>query len=42
MLYHGPVWVAEDAAKGNAIIRVEMPAQSVHQSFPTDIPVVIE
>ena len=42
MLYHGPVRVPEDAAKGKAIVRVEMPQGSKYQSFPTDIPVVIE
>ncbi len=42
MLYHGPVRVPEDAAKGKAIVRVEMPKGSQYQAFPTDIPVVID
>ena len=42
MLYHGPVRVPEDAAKGKAIVRVEMPETSLYDSFPTDLDVVIE
>ncbi len=41
MLCHGPVRVPEDASKGKAIIRVEMPPKSAFRSFPTDIPVTI-
>ena len=42
MLYYGPVRVPQDAVKGNAVMRVEMPPQSRFKSFATDIPVVIE
>ena len=42
MLYHGPVRAPEDAAKGEAVVRVEMPADSLFPSFPTDLPVVIQ
>ena len=42
MLYHGPVRVPKDAAKGKAIVRVEMPEDSKYESFPTEIPVVIQ
>ncbi len=42
MLYHGPVRAPEDAAKGKAIVRVEMPKSSAFRSFPTDIPVMIQ
>jgi hypothetical protein len=39
MLHHGPVRVPEDAQPGKAIIRVELPEQSIFKSVPTDIPV---
>lgn len=42
MLCHGPVRVPEDAEKGKAIMRVEMPKSSSYTSFATDIPVTIE
>jgi len=42
MLCHGPVRVPADARLGKAIVRVEMKEGSRFQSFPTDIPVVIE
>jgi hypothetical protein len=42
MLYHGPVRVPKNAAKGKAIMRVEMPATSKYGSFATEIPVVIQ
>ena len=42
MLYYGPVRVPSDAAKGKAIVRVQMPATSLFASFPTDLEVVIE
>ena len=42
MLYHGPVRAPANAAKGQAVVRVEMPKDSKFKSFPTDIPVVIQ
>lgn len=42
MLYHGPVRVPEDAKKGKAVVRVELPPGSRYRSFPTDIPVTIQ
>ncbi len=42
MLYHGPVRVPEDAAKGKAIMRVTMPELSLFDSFPTDLDVTIK
>ena len=39
---HGPVRVPDDAQPGSAIMRVELPKTSRYDSFPTDIPVVIE
>jgi len=42
MLYYGPVRVPENAARGNAVVRVAMPASSTFASFPTDIPVTIK
>ena len=42
MLCYGPVRVPEDASRGKAIMRVEMPPESAFRSFATDIPVTIE
>jgi hypothetical protein len=42
MLYHGPVRAPMDAARGAAIVRVEMPADSPFASVATDLQVVIE
>ena len=42
MLYHGPVRVPENAAKGKAIVRVTMPETSLYDSFPTDLEVTIK
>jgi len=39
MLCHGPVRVPEDAAAGDAIVRVELPESSRYRSIPTDLPV---
>lgn len=42
MLMHGPVRVPDDARRGEAIVRVELPATSAFESFPTEIPVRID
>jgi len=39
---HGPVRVPDDAATGEAFVRVELPSTSAYRSFATDIPVEIE
>jgi hypothetical protein len=42
MLYHGPVRVPKDAKPGPATVRVWLPESSRYDSYPSDIPVVIE
>lgn len=41
MLYHGPVWVPNEARAGDAKVVVEFPAKSPFRCFPTALPVMI-
>ena len=41
-IYHGPVKIPKDAAKGPALLRVRLPDSSAYESFTTEIPVTID
>lgn len=41
-IYHGPVKIPKDAARGPATLRVRLPESSAYESFTTEIPVTIE